>query len=134
MISHNRDLFSIMYPLTVDVLAKIINSKSGVFNKVDSEAHSCIVPLNTGNHWVTLFFLSLEKRIYYLDSLGNPPNDRLVNIVNERFLFWPTQHSSIKLQYDSYQCGVWCGFFVAICIEYLNLTKDKNKNSTKMIS
>ena len=131
MISHNRDLFSVMYPLTVDVLTEIINSKSRIFNKVDSEAHNCIVPLNTGSHWVTLFFLGLEKRIYYLDSFGNPPNDRLLNIVNKRFLFWPTQHNGIKLQHDSYQCGVWCSFFVAICVEYLNLTKDENKNSAK---
>ena len=131
MISHNRDLFSVMYPLTVDVLTEIINSKSRIFNKVGSEAHNCIVPLNTGSHWVTLFFLGLEKRIYYLDSFGNPPNDRLLNIVNKRFLFWPTQHNDIKLQHDSYQCGVWCSLFVAICVEYLNLTKDENKNSAK---
>ena len=101
MISHNRDLFSVMYPLTVDVLTEIINSKSRIFNKVDSEAHNCIVPLNTGSHWVTLFFLGLEKRIYYLDSFGNPPNDRLLNIVNKRFLFWPTRHNDIKLQHHS---------------------------------
>ena len=82
MISHNRDLCSVMYPLTVDVLAEIINIKSRVFNKVDSEAHNCIVPLNTGNHWVTLFLLGLEKKIYYLASFGNPPNDRLLNLVN----------------------------------------------------
>ena len=134
MISHKRDLCSVMYPLTVDVLAEIINSKSRVLNKVDSEAHNCIVPLNTGNHWVTLFILGLEKKMYYLDSFSNPPNDRLLNLVNKRFLFWPTRHNGIKLQHDSYQCGVWCSFFVAICVEYLNLTKDQKKIRQKTIS
>ena len=131
MISHDRDLCSVIYPLTVEVLAEIINSKSRVFNKVDSKTHICIVPLNTGSHWVTLFFMGLEKKIYYLGSFENPPNDRLLNLVNKRFLFWPTQHNGIKLQHDSYQCGVWCSFFVSMCVEYLNLTKDEKKNSAK---
>ena len=33
MISHHRDLFSVMYPLTFDVLTEIINSISRIFNK-----------------------------------------------------------------------------------------------------
>ena len=71
------------------------------------KAHNCIVPLNTGNYWVTLFFLDLEKKTNYHDSFGNPPHDKLLNLVNKRFLFCPTQHNSIKLQHDSYQFSVW---------------------------
>ena len=36
--SHNRDLCSVIYPLTVNILAEFINSKSRVFHKVDNEA------------------------------------------------------------------------------------------------
>ena len=93
--------------------------------------HNCLVHLNTGSHWVTLFFLGLEKKIYFPDSFGHPPNDRLLNIVNKKFLFRPTQHNGIKLQHVFYQCGVWCSFFMAICVEYLNLKQDENKNSAK---
>ena len=131
MISHNRDPYSVMHPLTVDAFAEIINSKSRVFNKVDSEAHNSMARLTTGSHWVMLFFLGLENKICYLDSFGNPPNDKLLNLVNKRFLLWPTQHNGIKLQHDSYQCGVWCSFFVDISVEYLNLIKNHKKFGNK---
>ena len=26
----------------------------------------------------------------------------------------------MKVQFNSYQCGVWCSFFVAVCVDYLN--------------
>ena len=68
--------------------------------------------------------LGFREEIYYLDSFGNPPDDRLLNLVIKRFLFRPTQHNGIKLQYDSYHWGVWCSFFAASCVKYLNLTKD----------
>ena len=68
---------------------------------------------------MVLFFLGNIKKIYTLDSFGNPPSKRILNLVNKRFFCWETHYSQIKLQYDSYQCGVWCIFFVDVCVEYL---------------
>lgn len=84
--------------LTFNILAEIVNSKSKVFDKGDNKAHTYIIPSNTGTHWVVLFLLGLEKKSYYFDCFGNPPNDRLLNLVNKTFLFWLTQHNCIKLQ------------------------------------
>ena len=39
------------------VLAEIFNSESRNFQNVADEKHNCVVPLNTGGHWVVLFFL-----------------------------------------------------------------------------
>ena len=44
--------------------------------------------------------------------------------VNKRFFCWETHYSQIKLQYDSYQCSVWCSFYVNVCVEYLNNYKN----------
>ena len=71
------------------------------------------------------------KKIYYLDSFGNPPRERILNLVNKRFFCWETHYSQIKLQYDSYQCGVWCSFFVNVCVEYLkNYKNSVNKSES----
>ena len=55
--TQTTDAYSDWYPLTVDVLHTILNSKSKVFEKVLQASHNCIVPLNTESHWVVLFFL-----------------------------------------------------------------------------
>ena len=107
-----------------EVLAEIFNSESRAFQKVADEKHNCIVPLNRGGHWVVLFFLGNTKKVYYFDSFGNPPSERILHLVNKRFFCWETHYSQIKLQYDSYQCGVWCSFFVNVCVEYLKNYKN----------
>ena len=87
--------------------------------------------MNAGGHWVVLFFLGNTKKIYYLDSFGNPPSERILNLVNKRFFCWESHYSQIKLQYDSYQCGVWCSFFVNVCAEYLkNYKNSVNKSES----
>ena len=44
------DAYSVLYPLTADVLHTILNSKSKVFEKVLQTSRNSIVPLNTGSH------------------------------------------------------------------------------------
>ena len=61
----------------------ILNSKSKVFEKVSQTSHNCIFPLNTGSNWVVLLFCGIEQQVYCLDSIGNPPNERILNIVNK---------------------------------------------------
>ena len=34
-------------------------------------------------------------------------------------------------QFDSYQCGIWCSFFIAVCVDYLNKTSEKTDMYTK---
>ena len=118
-------------PITVDVLHTILNTKSKVFEKVLQMSHNCIVPLNTGSHWVVLFFCGIEQQVYYLNSFGNPPNKSILNIVNKKCPFWKTQYNQMKVQFDSYQCGVWCSFFVAVCVDYLNKIQEKTDMNTK---
>ena len=54
--TQTADTCSVLYLLTADVLHTILNTKSKVFEKVLQMSHNCIVPLNTGSHWVVLFF------------------------------------------------------------------------------
>ena len=37
----------------------------------------------------------------------------------------------MKVQFDSYQRCVWCSFFVAICVDYLNKIQEKTDMNTK---
>ena len=129
--TQTTDAYSVLYPLTVDVLHTILNTKSKVFEKVLQMSHNCIVPLNTGSHWVVLFFCGIEQQVFYLDSFGNPPIERILNIVNKKCLLWKTQYHQMKVQFDSYQCGVWCSFFVAVCVDYLNKIQEKTDMNTK---
>ena len=120
-----------MYLIPLEVLAEIFNSESRAFQKVADEKHNCIVPLNTRGHWVVLFFLGNTNKIYYLDSFENLPGERILNLVNKRFFSREIHCSQIKLQYDSYQCGVWCSFFVNVCVEYLqNYKNSVNKTES----
>ena len=120
-----------MYLIPLEVLAEIFNSESRAFQKVADEKHNCIVPLNTRGHWVVLFSLGNTNKIYYLDSFQNLPGERILNLVNKRFFSWEIHCSQIKLQYDSYQCGVWCSFFVNVCVEYLqNYKNSVNKTES----
>ena len=128
--SQSGDQYSIMYPMPFEVLAEIFNFECRAFQKVADKKHNCIVPLNTGGHWVVLFFLGNRKKIYYLDSFGNRPGERILNLFNKCFFCWETHYSQIKLQYDSYQCGVWCSFFV-VFVEYLkNYKNSVNKSES----
>ena len=72
--TQTTDAHSILYPLTVDVMHTILNTKSKVFEKVLQMFHNCIVPLNTGSHWMVLLFCGIEQQVCYLDSFGNLPN------------------------------------------------------------
>ena len=104
--------YSILYPIPVNILSEIFKTESNVFLKVKEQNHNCIVPLNTGCHWATLLFMGKQKSIYYidievyLDSFGNGPNKKTVDLLNINFFGWGKHHNKIKLQYDSYQCGI----------------------------
>ena len=37
----------------------------------------------------------------------------------------------MKVQFDLYQCGVWCSFFVAVCFDYLNKIQEKTDMNIK---
>ena len=74
--SRTTDAYSVLYPLTVDVLHTILNTKSKVYEKVLQTSHNYIVPVNTESHWMVLSFYGIEQQVYYLDSFGNPPNER----------------------------------------------------------
>ena len=74
---------------------------------------------------MVLFFCGIERQVYYLDSYYNPSNERILNIVNN-ILFWETQYNQMKVQFDSYQYGVWYSFF-----DYLNKTQEKTDMKTK---
>ena len=113
--SQSGDQYSIMYPMPFEVLAEIFNSESRAFQKVADEKQNCIVPLNTGGNWVVLFFLGNTKKIYYLDSFGNPPSERIVNLVNKRFFCWETHHSQTK--YNMIPISVVFGaVFLLMCL------------------
>ena len=72
--SQTTDTYSVLNPMPVDVLDRLLNLNKGKFEKVLQKSHNYIVPLNIGgNHWVTLFFCGFEQKVYYLDSFGNPP-------------------------------------------------------------
>ena len=43
-------------------------------------------------------------------------SERILNVVNKGFFLWETHYGKIKLQYESYQCGVWCSFFVNVYV------------------
>ena len=96
--SQSGDQYSIVYPMPFEVLAEIFNSESRAFQKVADEKYNCIVPLNTGGHWVVLFFLGNTKKIYYLDSFGNPPRkDNLISPINVSFA---GKHITAKSSYN----------------------------------
>ena len=79
---------------------------------------------------MVLFFCGIKQQVYYLDSFGNPPNEGILNILNKKCLFWKTQYNQMKLHFDSYQCGVWCNFFVANCVDYLKKAQGKTDRNT----
>ena len=61
--SQSGDQCSIMYTMPVEVLGEIFNSESKAFQKVADEKHNCVIPLNTGGHWVVLFFGKHKENI-----------------------------------------------------------------------
>jgi len=68
-----------------------------------------------------------------LDSFSNQPSSKLKVLLNHRFIDWDVLHNSIQLQNDSYQCGVWCCFFVQIYLQYVN-TVDETQNIQSFIA
>ena len=99
--------------MPIEVLAEIFNSESKAFQKVAEEKHNCIVPLNTVEHWVVLFFLGNIKKIPLIRLEILLVKEYLILSINVSFA---GKHITVKLQYDSYQCGVWCSFFVDVCV------------------
>ena len=85
--------------------------------------------MNTRGHWVVLFFLGKTRKIYYLHSFGNPPSERILNLVKKSLFCSETNYSQIKLQYDSYQGGIWRSFFVNVYVEYLKSYKNSVNKS-----
>jgi len=75
--------------------------------------------LNTGSHWVTLFFHGQSKIIHYLDSFGSPMKHDLITTIRHKFVHWQVVSNNIKLQDDGYQCGVWTCFIISCITEYL---------------
>ena len=112
--SQSGDQYSIVYPMPFEVLAEIFNSESRAFQKVADEKYNCIVPLNTGGHWVVLFFLGNTKKIYYLDSFGNPPRERILNLsINASFA---GKHITAKSSYNIIPVSVVFGaVFSSMC-------------------
>ena len=123
--------YSIMYPLPTTILLEILNTNSRIFDKVCNNSHHCIIPLNVGAHWVAMLLDGSSKSIYYIDSFGNCANHVIITSLNQRFHGWRFEYSNIKLQFDSFQCGIWCCFFISVFLDYI---KNKNSNNIDFMS
>ena len=133
--SEKNETYSMFYPLPTAVLIQIMREKSSktILPDVLNKECNCIVPLNVGLHWVTVMFHGKSKKIYYMDSLGNAPDKLFISEVKTYFHGWPIIHNTIKIQYDSYQCGIWCCHFVSICVNYpLNKERKVLQNITNL--
>ena len=115
---------SVMYPMPVATLYIIFSSKTKTLEEVIHREKHCVIPININAHWAVLYLDGNRNQAYYLDSYGNKPNDQLVRKVQQKFANWTILCNSVKLQNDSYQCGVWSCYFISVIFEFL-------KNSLK---
>lgn len=74
-----------------------------------SEDHFRIINLQndndgSGTHWV--MYVQFSKNIYYFDSYGVPPYQRLVDQCDR--LKYNLYFNKKKLQEDNFSCGYWC--------------------------
>ena len=127
----SRDQYSLMYPITVEVLPKIFNSESEAFQKDPDEKHYYAVPLNTGRHGVALFFLGNTKKIYSLIRLEIlPVKEYLILSIKVSFAW---KHITAKSSYNMIAISVVFGavFFANVCVEYLkNYKNSVNKSES----
>ena len=109
-------------------MKEVFASKSRILHRVENGECSCIVPLNIGEHWVTLTLDADTRNIIYFDSLGQAMTTEVYDSVKKRFPAWQIVDSKIRTQADGYQCGIWT-FIVTKC--YLRHLSDHR--STKEI-
>ena len=66
-----------LYPMPLRCLVELLRRpNSKLLKKIITKHVSCVIPLNIGQHWVTIFNKWETKTIHYIDSLGNGlPND-----------------------------------------------------------
>jgi len=105
--------------MPVEVLCHMIQTTNNIINDIIQNSSNYILPLNTGKHWVTLFFHGHQKTIYYIDSFGSSMSKELTSILRNTFVQWSNVINTKQLQEDSYQCGVWSCYFIAMILEYL---------------
>ena len=115
---------SVMYPMLVATLYTIFSSKTKTLEEVIHREKHCVIPININAHWAVLYLDGNRNQAYYLGSYGNKPNDQLVRNVQQKFANWTVLCNLVKLQNDSYQCGVWSCYFISFIFEFL-------KNSLK---
>ena len=112
--SQSGDQCSVMYSMPFEVLAEIFNSESRAFQKVADKKHNYMVRLTTWGPWAVLFLLGNTKKIYYLDSFGNPPRERILNLsINASFA---GKHITAKSSYNIIPVSVVFGaVFSSMC-------------------
>ena len=108
-----------MYPMPVATLYTIFSSKGKILEEVIHREKHCVIPIDINAHWAVLYLDGNRNQAYYLDSYGNKPSDQLVRNVQQKFANWAILCNSVKLQNDSYQCGVWSCCFISVILEFL---------------
>lgn len=89
--------------------------KIGIIYNLDRHGQS-------GSHWVSMFIDTDTCSIYFSDSMGKPPKDNMLNIIN-RFKEWCSKKgcettykfNTKRYQTDNSECGVYsCNFIIQL--------------------
>jgi hypothetical protein len=83
--------------LNYDKLAKKGKTKIGIIYNLDEHYKS-------GSHWVSFFIDTQNRKIYYSDSAGKPPEQRVKRLVKKLAESWYTKDTgkNMSLPLDSY--------------------------------
>ena len=83
--------------LDYDKLAKKGKTKIGIIYNLDEHYKS-------GSHWVSFFIDTKNRKIYYSDSAGKPPDQRVKRLVKKLSEKWYQKDSGkkVELPLDSY--------------------------------
>ena len=92
----------------------------------------------SGSHW-TAAYADVEKgKVYYFDSYGTPPEERVVKLLNKFCVYYESKnrgnrcklrYNKIRHQYENSECGVYSINFI---LELLNGTDFNELCNTKL--